>query len=36
MKVAERFLKYISYCTTSDEDQNQIPSNEQEFVLAKY
>lgn len=35
MKVAERFLKYISYCTTSDEDQNQIPSNEQEFVLAK-
>lgn len=35
MKVKERFLKYISYCTTSDESSSSIPSNTEEFMLAK-
>jgi tripeptide aminopeptidase len=35
MKVQERFLKYVSFWTTSDEDNPTIPSSEQEFTLAQ-
>jgi tripeptide aminopeptidase len=35
MKVQERFLKYVSFWTTSDEDNPTIPSSEQEFTLAR-
>lgn len=34
MSVQERFLKYVSYWTTSEEDQEQIPSTERQFALA--
>lgn len=34
MKVEERFLKYVSYWTTSSEDQEIIPSSECQFKLA--
>lgn len=34
MSVQERFLKYVSYWTTSEEDREQIPSTERQFVLA--
>lgn len=34
MKVEERFLKYVSYWTTSCEDQETIPSSERQFELA--
>ena len=32
----ERFFKYISFETTSDEDSPETPSNPKEFELAKY
>lgn len=35
MKVFERFLNYISYPTTSDEEKECVPTNNQEFALAK-
>lgn len=35
MKVEERFLNYVSYWTTSDEDSTSIPSSERELSLAK-
>ena len=33
MKVEERFLKYVSYFTTSCEDQDVIPSSKRQFDL---
>ena len=35
MKVEERFLKYISYWTTSDESASSRPSSNHEFALAE-
>jgi tripeptide aminopeptidase len=35
MKVQERFLKYVSFWTTSDEDNPTIPSSDREFTLAR-
>lgn len=35
MKVEERFLKYVSYWTTSCDDQEVIPSTERQFTLGK-
>lgn len=35
MRVEERFLKYISYWTTSDEENEHIPSSDRQFTLAK-
>lgn len=35
MKVAERFLKYVSYWTTSKEDEEVIPSTGRQFDLAR-
>lgn len=35
MKVEERFLKYVSYFTTSCEDQDVIPSSMRQFDLGK-
>lgn len=35
MKVEERFLNYVSYWTTSDENGTQNPTSEREFSLAK-
>lgn len=35
MKVDERFLKYVSYWTTSDESNPQIPSSERQFALGR-
>ena len=36
MNVTERFLKYVSFETTSDEHSETCPSNPKEFELAKY
>ena len=35
MRVEERFLKYVSYWTTTDEESRQIPSSERQFELGK-
>ena len=35
MNVKERFLKYVSYWTTSDEDSQTVPSTKRQFDLAK-
>lgn len=35
MQVKERFLNYISYWTTSKDDQSVIPSTERQLTLAK-
>ena len=35
MRVEERFLKYVSYWTTSDDENEQIPSSDRQFELAK-
>ena len=35
MTVLERFLKYISIDTTSSSKTNTIPSNKNEYILAK-
>jgi tripeptide aminopeptidase len=35
MKVEERFLNYISYWTTSDEDSDSTPSSDREIPLAR-
>ena len=34
MKVEERLLKYVSFWTTSDESNENIPSSDREFTLA--
>ena len=34
MKVEERFLNYVSYWTTSDEEGTSNPTSEREFSLA--
>ncbi|MBR2090790.1 MAG: peptidase T [Fibrobacter sp.] len=36
MNIQERFLKYISYTTTSDESSETCPSTHQQLELAKY
>ncbi len=36
MNVQERFLKYVSFTTTSDENGKTCPSTAQQFELAKY
>lgn len=35
MRVDERFLKYISYWTTSEDEQETIPSTDRQFELAR-
>ncbi len=35
-KITERFLKYVSFDTQSEVDQDQIPSTEKQFALANY
>ena len=35
MTIYERFLKYVSYPTTSDENNEKCPSTEGQRVLAK-
>ncbi len=35
MRVEERFLKYVSYWTTSDEENSHIPSSDRQFELGK-
>lgn len=35
MRVEERFLKYVSYWTTSDDENEQIPSSDRQFELGK-
>ncbi len=36
MNITERFLKYVSFTTTSDENTNMTPSTPGQMVLAKY
>lgn len=36
MKVQDRFLKYVSFTTTSDENSEACPSTKQQFELGKY
>ncbi len=36
MDVAERFLKYVSYWTTSDENSTTVPSTERQLELGRY
>ena len=36
MKVQERFLKYVSFTTTSDESSESCPSTKQQLELAKF
>ena len=36
MKVDERFLKYVSFETTSDEDSTETPSTACQLLLADY
>ena len=35
MKVEDRLLKYVSFWTTSDDTNQNIPSSDREFTLAK-
>lgn len=35
-KVVERFLKYVAFDTTSDEESTACPSTEKQLILAKY
>ncbi len=35
MKVSDRLLDYVSYWTTSDENNSNIPSSDREFTLGK-
>ena len=35
-RVTERFLKYVSFETTSDEDSGTTPSSEKQLVLGRY
>ncbi|WP_312373062.1 peptidase T [Lachnoclostridium sp.] len=34
-KVLERFLNYVSYHTTSEDDQETVPSTDRQWILAK-
>ena len=36
MNITERFLKYVSFCTTSDENTNMTPSTPGQMEFAKY
>ena len=36
MIITERFLKYVSFCTTSDEQTNMTPSTPGQMEFAKY
>ena len=36
MNITERFLKYVSFCTTSDEETNMTPSTPGQIEFAKY
>ena len=36
MKVQDRFLKYVSFTTTSDEESECCPSTKQQLELAKF
>ena len=36
MKVQDRFLKYVSFTTTSDENSESCPSTKQQLELAKF
>jgi tripeptide aminopeptidase len=36
MNITERFLKYVSFCTTSDEETNLTPSTPGQMEFAKY
>ena len=36
MTLTERFLKYVSFCTTSDEETNMTPSTPGQMEFAKY
>ena len=36
MTLTERFLKYVSFCTTSDEQTNMTPSTPGQMEFAKY
>jgi len=36
MNITERFFKYVSFCTTSDEETNMTPSTPGQMEFAKY
>ena len=36
MSIVDRFLKYVSFCTTSDENTNMTPSTPGQMEFAKY
>ena len=36
MKVTERFLKYVSFDTRSDENSETVPSTEKQKLLGEY
>ena len=36
MDIIERFLKYVSFETTSDENSQTCPSSPKELILANY
>lgn len=36
MNITDRFLKYVSFCTTSDEETNMTPSTPGQMTFAKY
>ena len=36
MKITERFLKYVSFDTTSDEDSPSTPSTEKQKALGAF
>ena len=36
MNITERFLKYVSFCTTSDEETNMTPSTPGQMEFAQY
>lgn len=36
MSITDRFLKYVSFCTTSDEETNMTPSTPGQMMFAKY
>ena len=36
MTIVERFLKYVSFETTSDENSNTVPSTPGQMVFARY
>ena len=36
MNILDRFLKYVSFTTTSDESSESCPSTSQQLELAKY